>query len=153
MGINVTSQEPIQHAYEMLRHEHTRWNQWAVFFLGSIASIFAVWQTEILKALVPSFAVTMIASIMSLAWVLAALGIKRSTNAWRNTILDLEGQLDGRKPQSAMLLFEKYVKQSAFHSGIKIQSVTSMLLLFGVISCTFFSAVTIVLICHDSCGR
>lgn len=76
-------------AVEMYKHQHDRWNQWALFFLGIIAGAFII--REQTKPLLPLWVPAFLAVLLSGFWVLAALSIRATTQAWLKTVKEVEG--------------------------------------------------------------
>ena len=149
-GGSMDNSDKIKLAYDMLKHEHTRWNQWAIFFLGSIASIFFVGKSIVFGSTsIPMYILTALSSLVSFFWILAALAIKRSTLGWHKTIIEIEARNQG-KPFNLMEIFKRNSNCSAFDGKWKFRSVTNMLFLFGCMSFIFFLIVTIFLICQPN---
>lgn len=84
----------LEFSRKMLLNEHTRWNQWTLFFLGGLITIIAasdkisdrygLWVTPVLTL------------ILSVLWVFSALAIIKSTWSWVETIKELEKATDLR---------------------------------------------------------
>ncbi len=82
----MTHHTPYDAALLMYSREHDRWHQWALFFFGAIISVFVVADRIALPLFVPS----LFAFLVSLMWVGAASNIRATTEAWRETLLELE---------------------------------------------------------------
>lgn len=83
-------------AVRMYDRQHDRWGSWALFFFGSIASVFAL--ASQVQGL-PLWSTCFVASALSAMWVLAAVGIRGATEAWFQTVLRIEhGKCDHRGP-------------------------------------------------------
>jgi hypothetical protein len=75
-------------AVKMFHREHDRWTQWALFFFGSIASIFVL--SQYLTNMIPQWVFCGLAAFTSFSWILAGLNIRASTYAWRQVVMALE---------------------------------------------------------------
>jgi hypothetical protein len=69
--------------------DHNRWNHWAVFFLGSIASIFILHSH--IKNEFPVWAASGVAAFVSFMWVCAGQSIRATSKAWRDVVKAIEG--------------------------------------------------------------
>ena len=138
--------EKIKLAYDMLKHEHTRWNQWAIFFLGSIASIFIVGKNITFgNTSIPCYILAALSSFVSLLWIIYALAIKRSTLGWHKTIIEIESK-DENESFNLMEIFKEKSDCSPFDGKWKLLSVTNMLFVFGCMAYVCFLVLTILLI-------
>lgn len=131
-------------AVQLYLHEHPRWNQWALFFFGSIVSVFVVGEKA--ATFVPVGLQFTLAAAFSCLWVLVAQSIRASTAAWRNTIKRLE-----QSPSAgcAFALFDEEL--NSFNRwkdlGVTLKfwkqepylRVTRILALVGVICAIFFT--------------
>ena len=72
----------------MYKQEHIRWNQWALFFFGTLASLSIAWAK--LPAIVPLWIPALIAFFLNCAWFMTALSIRATTDAWESVIRRLE---------------------------------------------------------------
>jgi hypothetical protein len=88
-------------AQKMLLNEHTRWNQWSLFFLGGLIAIVAF--IDKMPGLFGHKTMLAILLCMGLFWIGSAFSIKRSTGAWIDVIKGLEAVRSGK----AWDLFEK----------------------------------------------
>ena len=130
-------------AVSMYDREHARWNQWALFFFGSITALFVLYGN--VKDILPLWAPLLISTILSLMWVLVALNIRATTRAWQLTITELE---DNENPGKAFTIFEKKLTEFSRLRDLKDTMrlwtkepyirVTRLLTLFGVLSAAFF---------------
>ena len=138
---------PYEAAVTMFHREHARWNQWALFFFGSIVSIFVL--GEKVKFHIPAWVSPLLACIVSGMWVAVATTIRGSTTAWRKTILELEakGQYEEKEVKVFHIQEEKWHEFNhwndlkttlRFWKKETITSVTRILTLFGVISALGF---------------
>lgn len=75
-------------AREMFKHEHTRWNQNSLLFLGIIGAILLSF--EHLKDVVPLKWIFLISALISFFWLCAVIANRRSTFVWLETIKELE---------------------------------------------------------------
>src|SRR4030042_5413231 len=87
MVMEATPMNRYEVSVTMFNREHDRWNQWALFFFGSIVSVFVL---EEKVAVIPSWFSPLLACVISVMWVAVAMSIRRSTTAWQETILELE---------------------------------------------------------------
>ena len=132
-------------AVKMYHREHDRWYQWALFYLGSIASVFVVWGH--IEKDVPLIIPCVFGFILSAFWVLASLDIRASTNAWRETITALQGGGIGGEISALELFGEKLeefgrladlLRTLNLTNGEVWKSVTRKLTLLGVIYAVAF---------------
>lgn len=135
-------------AIQMYRHQHERWNQWALFFFGSIISVFLLWGQ--ISSYVPLVVPAILAFVLSIFWVLVALSIRGTTRSWLRTILDLEEAEGQEQPETlrAFHLFHKHEKEFKaradlmetlrLHRGEPYRRVTRILTLVGVLSVLLF---------------
>jgi len=131
----------------MFHQQHTRWNQWAVFFFGSLASIFVI--GDRLEGVIPCWIPSLVACIVSLMWIFVASSIRASTWAWRETVLKLEN-LDERQRKTAKVFSIQERKFHEFKHWKDLRktlifwrhdtrtSVTRILTLFGILSFVLF---------------
>jgi hypothetical protein len=96
-------------AIQMYEREHSRWNQWALFFFGSITSVFVLYNQ--LRCILPLRIPLLVSAGLSILWVLVAQSIRRTTWAWRQVILDLE------KVENAGKAFELFEQKGQEFSG------------------------------------
>ena len=75
-------------AIELYKHQHDRWNHWALFFFGLMASVFVTHHYS--NHAIPLKAAYLFAALISAAWVCAALSIRASTYSWLQVIHRLE---------------------------------------------------------------
>ena len=103
-GYNGTTDSRLEYAYKMLLNEHTRWNQWALFFLGGLIAIggFADKAAGFLN--VGNDPVWALIFLMGLGWSLSSMSIKRSTWGWIEAIKKLEQGMD--KGKGAWILYK-----------------------------------------------
>jgi len=130
-------------AVSMYHREHSRWNHWALFFFGSIVSLFVLYgHVKIILSLwVPLF----ICFILSIMWILVALNIRATTRSWEETIIDLGSNLNnGQAFQLFIERLEKFsrsedlLKSLRFWSKEPYISVSRLLTLFGLFAAIFF---------------
>jgi hypothetical protein len=130
----------------MFKHQHDRWNQWALFFFGSIVSVFVIKEKS---DVVPSWISPLLASFLSLIWVVVAISIRRTTTAWQETIFQLEKE--NSIEDNLLPIFhiqEKFWKKSDPWKDLMktlclwnmeaFKSVTRMLTLIGILSAILF---------------
>lgn len=72
--------ESLKQAAEMLRHEHSRWNKWALGFFGAMVGV--LFLMEKYPEQIPWRAGCIACAIISLMWLTSALAIRRSTHLW-----------------------------------------------------------------------
>ena len=96
-------------ALEMYKREHVRWNQWALFFFGTIAAVFVAWDK--LSDIVPFWICALVASFLSCAWSLAALSIRATTDAWRAVLERLEDGRDTELLDKPFHIFREELKR------------------------------------------
>lgn len=145
----IDSVESYQAAVKMFHREHDRWNQWALFFFGSVSAIFLLsgQLTEI-----PKFLFCLAAAFVSLAWVIAGQNIRASTGSWRGVIMDLE---KGEKVKVFIRykkLCDEYPRRKDFCETLclckegpnsTLRSVSRMLILMGFFSFICFLGLSI----------
>jgi Flp pilus assembly protein TadB len=85
---NEETMSPYEAAITMYNREHDRWNQWALFFFGSIVALFVLGGS--LEKLFPPWVFCAPAAFLSLAWVVAGQNIRASTDSWRRVVLAIE---------------------------------------------------------------
>lgn len=135
---------PLEVAVTMYHREHDRWNQWALFFFGSVVSVFLLWGN--LKPVIPLWVPAMAASVLSVCWVMVALNIRASTYSWRAVAKVLEAS-----PQSLATPFALYEQKASEFSRLhdlwmtlsrwrteSFLSVTRILTILGVLSAVLF---------------
>ncbi len=130
-------------AVTMYHREHARWNQWAVFFFGSISALFILYSK--VNGILSLWALFLICTILSLMWVLVALSIRASTDAWRKTIAEFD---DNENSGKAFAIFAKKLEEFPRFRDLKetVQlwtwepyiRVTRLLTLLGIVSAVFF---------------
>lgn len=130
-------------AVRMYDRQHDRWGTWALFFFGSIASVFALAsQVEALPRWIPCF----VASLLSVMWVCVAIGIRGATEAWSKTVVSIEG---GKcRDEGPFQQFEKRVRSHdygadflstlKFWRGTTYRSVTRMVTWLGILAAVMF---------------
>ena len=135
-------------AVRMFDREHDRWNQWALFFFGSIVSVFVIAGQAQLA--LPLWLPWTLASLLSITWFLVAVGIRASTHAWRQTVKTIENNGGLGKPfeivEAELAKFSR--RQEAldtltFWSWPTWTSVTRMLMLLGLLAAFLFAAVAV----------
>lgn len=77
-----------QNAAAMHKNEHTRWNSWALLYLGVIATVF--YSIDKLPKSIPVFVPLFFAAFVSGLWIFVNLNIKMSTTAWHETLQEME---------------------------------------------------------------
>lgn len=102
MRLNSRYDSDYDTAVKMFHAEHARWNQWALFFFGTIAGIFVLAE----KNLIPGWLSFFVASFVSLCWVAVAQNIRASTDSWRDVIFDIENH----KHVKVFQAYNKYCK-------------------------------------------
>jgi len=130
----------------MYKHQHVRWNQWALFFFGSIVSVFVLEEKVVI---IPCWISPLLACFLSVIWVAVAISIRRTTKAWRETIFQLENDniIEDNVIKAFHIQEEKWKKYNPW-KDLKVtlclwnmealKSVTRMLTLIGVFSALFF---------------
>lgn len=134
---------PYEAAVSMFHREHARWNQWVLFYFGSIVSIFVIGEKT--KDCVPAWLLPLLGCVVSIMWVAVATTLRASTTAWRQTILTLEE--NNQHLSGDIKVFhvqEEKWKEFSHLSDLKktlrfwerdtITSVTRLMTLFGIIS-------------------
>lgn len=135
---------PLKVAVTMYHREHDRWSQWALFFFGSVVSVFVLWRN--LGSAIPLWVPSLVAFVLSVCWVMVALNIRASTFAWRDVALEIESMPEGsgrpfalyaekaklfsRRRDLCVTLF--YWRTESFFS------VTRILTILGVLSALLF---------------
>ena len=134
--------------------EHDRWYQWALFFLGSIGSIFLVQSS--LDGHFPIALACAVAFVLSCIWVQVSLNLRASMRSWTTTLWTLEdNEVAGSLP-TTFAVFDHKVRHWSqwrdlretlrFWSHDTRTSVSRILVLFGITAAMFFLAVTVALI-------
>lgn len=131
-------------AVSMYQREHDRWNQWALFFFGSIGSVFVLWGQ--LHEVVPLCVPALLATILSVMWIGAALSIRASTRAWLETVKELEN--DGTCGDRVFHVFERHLENRRrwedlrqclqLWRGEPYKRVTRTMVLLGLLSALSF---------------
>jgi hypothetical protein len=148
----IATMDAYKTAAEQYKHQHERWNQWALFFFGAIASGFVI-QNNV-RDLVPIWPVAVFAAILSAGWVCAALSIRATTFSWLRVLEKLE---DSPGSQSEFKLFHEFEAELNQRKRLKdlCQSlkvwtaepylrVTRLLTLVGVVMTVLFITLSIV---------
>lgn len=152
--MSISQEEQYKTAVQMHVFQHQRWNQWCLFFFGSIASVFVLWAQ--FKAIVPLWVPASLGLIISVAWVYSALGIRSVNLVWQEIIEDLE---DG--PDTDLKIHHEFVRRRKVfsHWGEFIEvlkfwqprtrySVSRHLIWFGLISALAFLALMVIGLCN-----
>ena len=134
---------PLEVAVTMYHREHDRWSKWALFFFGSVASVFVLWGE--LRS-IPLWVPALVATSLSLCWVMVALDIRASTCTWRAVALEIEASPDGSGRPFA--LYAEKARQFSRHRDLcetlfhwrteSFFSVTRILTILGVLSAILF---------------
>lgn len=95
MSGNKDDNYEIAQAY--LKNEHTRWNSWALLYLGIIASILISLNDDKLFDKVPPYVPFLFCSFVSFLWLLTNLNIMASTKAWHNALLNFNKNKESDK--------------------------------------------------------
>jgi hypothetical protein len=82
--------EAIGECYRQQIHSHSRWNTWAVFYFGTMVTIFSIWKetNESIPFYIPCF----LTFIISFLWILVTLSLKKSSWVWLKMLKRIEGQ-------------------------------------------------------------
>jgi hypothetical protein len=134
--------------------QHQRWNQWSLFFFGSIISLFALWAQ--LKTLIPLWIPALLALVVSVSWVFTALGIRATNRVWEDIVKELESDAGQEiKPHHELtkLRGEFSIKKELFETlkfwdVMTRYSVSRHLVWFGFLSCAVFIGLLIFGIIH-----
>ena len=136
----------LETAVEMYKHQHDRWNQWALFFFGSIISVFVLWGQ--VSTYVPLVIPATLAFVLSIFWVLVAISIRATTRAWLETILELEEAMENVQSAKPFHIFKKHESsfsvRTDFLDTLRLyraepyRRVTRILTLVGVLSVVLF---------------
>lgn len=105
-----------QIATDMYKREHDRWYHWALFFFGSIASVFVV--THQSNGAVPVWAASLAASLVSLFWTAAADDILMTSHAWELTIHELENREESSA--RAFTLYWSYLNKNPWWTRVSL---------------------------------
>lgn len=138
---------PYEAAVNMFHREHARWNQWVLFYFGSIVSIFVIGEKA--KDYVPAWLLPLLCCFVSIMWVAVATTLRASTTAWRETILTMEENNQHlSEDQKVFHIQEEKWKEfnhwadlgitMHFWKKDTITSVTRLLTLFGITSALCF---------------
>ncbi len=135
-------------AVRMFDREHDRWNQWALFFFGSIVSVFVIAGQAQLA--LPLWLPWTLASLLSITWFLVAVGIRASTHAWRQTVKTIENNGGLGRPfeivEAELAKFSRWrevLDTLRFLSWPTWTSVTRMLMLLGLLAAILFAVVAV----------
>jgi hypothetical protein len=150
----ISSLERYKIAVQMHMFQHQRWNQWCLFFFGSIGAVFALWSQA--KAFVPLYVPAFFGAVISVAWIYSALGIRAQNRVWENIIKDIE-----EAPGVEMKIHQEFVSRRAdfdtwrefvetlkFWEPLTRYSVSRHLIWFGMVSTLVFVVVFCVGIRH-----
>ncbi len=101
---------PYEAAVKMYLREQDRWNQWVLFFFGAVVSIF-VTADKLLNMLKDGSPYIVglslfFAILVSLLWVGAGIGLRRSSKAWHQTLKQIEAM--GPRGMDSARAFEIY---------------------------------------------
>ncbi len=131
--------EAYEAALSMYQREHPRWVQNALFLLGALASILLV--SDRLDALVPMWTLTALAAFVSTLMVLVALSIRASTDAWLQTVKEIEAT--NREFYEPFSMFQIILRQHSYSADMAslfciwkrttLFSVTRMYTLFSLL--------------------
>lgn len=143
---------PYEAAVNMFHREHARWNQWVLFYFGSIVSIFVISEKAIIC--IPKWLPPLIGFLVSLMFIAVATTLRASTTAWRETIFSIENEdkISSKDIKVFHLQQEKWqkfnhlddLKQTlCFWHKVTFTSVTRLLTLFGILSAVCFVALLI----------
>jgi drug/metabolite transporter (DMT)-like permease len=141
---------PMEVAVKAYEREHIRWNQWAVFFIGSIGTplLFLKYGDANIDNL--KWLIYLSCFILSIVWVFAGLAIRASTDAWCKTIQYLEDRPFQRirvyniyfkhlkESRQWCELFEIIMIPFLLLTPQKVFSVTRLLIFCGILSAGFF---------------
>jgi hypothetical protein len=87
--------ENMKTAADFYKQQHDRWNHWAVFFFGLIASVYVIRNYN--QELIPAWFAHLTAMAISIVWVWVALNIRASTFAWLQVRKRLEELPDANR--------------------------------------------------------
>lgn len=136
-------------AVSMLKREHPRWTQNALVLFGSLISVLLLYKD--FKEIVALWLLFLICFGISVMAVLVALSIRRSTDAWNDTLREI-GQLPENADVQTFDLFEKSrVKHNPlkdFLSWSSLLSVTRLYTLAAIIMAIFFGVLSVVTYCE-----
>ena len=94
-------------AIDMYRQQHVRWNHWAVFYFGLIATVFLVHHQ--CPQFVPLSVAALAAALLSCVWVCVALSIRATSEGWRLVVQKLESL--SQEQRESFPLFQEFDKQ------------------------------------------
>ncbi len=80
--------EAYKTAVAMYQREHIRWVQNALVLFGALAAVFLIYKE--VRCVVPVYVPMIVATVISLMTVCVAVSIRGSTNAWRDTLRQIE---------------------------------------------------------------
>jgi hypothetical protein len=109
---------PYEAAVKMYLREQDRWNQWALFFFGAIASIFLA-ADRLVNSLDMFLCIDKVkywhygivvlslffAILVSVLWVGAGIGLRMSSKSWHETLVQIETA--GTNSTYAFVIYEK----------------------------------------------
>lgn len=92
-------------AIDLYKHQHDRWNHWALFFFGLIASVFVIRNNA--QQIIPIWVAALLASVLSAIWVIVAQSIRATTKSWLAIVKKLEQvPMEGRDDLELFQAFE-----------------------------------------------
>lgn len=149
----LSAQEAYKVAVKMHMFQHQRWNQWCLFFFGSIAGIFGLWSQ--VKDIIPLVVACAIAFVLSVFWVFAALGIRAQNQIWEEILLAMEtsqGQVllphnELRNRRDTYSILREFGRVFDLLSPETCFSISRLLIFLGVISSMGFLLLSV-----RSCG-
>jgi hypothetical protein len=136
-------------AVSMLKREHPRWSQNALVLFGSLISVLLLYKD--FKEIVALWLLFLICFGISAMTVLVALSIRRSTDAWNDTLCEI-----GKLPENAdVQTFELFEKHRIKHNPLKDflcwnspLSVTRLYTLAAILMAIFFGVLSAVTFCE-----
>jgi len=134
--------EAMKFASAKVDHEHSRWNTWALFFFGSLVSIFTVWSQ--FKSSLPSYIPFLSCAILSFLWIFVALGTRRVTASWVKVITRIERSSSKQfRPNSNYKRYEKVHSFSKDMLRFSPFRVTQVLTYMGIVLMVVFLALAV----------
>ena len=137
--------EALKLANAKIEHEHSRWNTWAIFFFGSIISVFTVWSQ--FKDIIPSYVPCIMGALISFIWVFVALGTRRVSASWVKVIKYIEASnSDDFKPNKLYKQYEGEHSICEDFFDFSLFRVTKVLTYAGIVSFMIFIVLGLILL-------
>ncbi len=145
---NMGKKEAYDVAIGMFKHEHDRWIQNTLFLFGALASLFLT--AKELQKIVPLWLILGLATLISTMAVCVALSIRASTDAWGQTVREIERLTEGDVRPFERFDYhlnkishgKDFMRILCVWRPATIFSVTRMYTLLGIVLAIFFAFFT-----------